>query len=203
MGFPIVNTPFTRNSAATQLYLHFLGNGGIQLHPSDGRELPPYPRHYPGPWLGPLSFVVRHTPVGPPCTVGPVGTSAAVARGGATNNMSQFRWHHTRRRRVLLKRPAGLLITVDDPMRRSHHPRACAPSCQQRYEVIIDGPMQFAFADPLRLPTSGHRRVTVIVDAQTLSWASHLAAGHVSDTPVTERFGRGCGPRPTVVPSAS
>ena len=33
--------------------------------------------------------------------------------------------------------------------------RACAPSCQQRYEVTPDGPMQFAFADPLRLPTPG------------------------------------------------
>jgi hypothetical protein len=42
----------------------------------------------------------------------------------ATNDMSQFRWFHTRPRRILLIRPAGLLITVDDPMRRSHHPRA-------------------------------------------------------------------------------
>ena len=30
-----------------------------------------------------------------------------------------------------------------------------APSCQQRYEVTLDGPMQFAFADPLVLPASG------------------------------------------------
>lgn len=81
-------------------------------------------------------------------------------RLGATNNMSQFRWFHTRRRRVLLRRPAGLSITVDNPMRRSHHPRAFAPSWQQCYEVTIDGPMQFAFANPLRLPASG-RRVTV------------------------------------------
>lgn len=74
---------------------------------------------------------------------------------GATNSMSQFRWRHTRPRRTLLKRPAGLLFTVDDPNGRSHHPRACAPSCQQRYEVTIDDPTQFAFADPLRLPTPG------------------------------------------------
>ena len=45
----------------------------------DGRELPPYPRRYPGPWLGPLSFVARHTPVVPPFMVGTVGTSIANA----------------------------------------------------------------------------------------------------------------------------
>ena len=79
------------------------------------------------------------------------------SRDGETNNMSQFRWHHTRQRRVLLRRPAGFVIAVDDPIGRSHRPRAYATSYQQRYEVKIDGPMQFAFADPLGLPTSGHR----------------------------------------------
>ena len=101
--------------------------------------------------------MARHTPVRPPGIVGRVGTSAWTSLGGATDHMSQFRWHHMRRRRILLRRPAGLSFTVDDPTRRSHHPRAYAPSCQQRYEVKIDGPMQFAFANPLRLPTSGHR----------------------------------------------
>jgi hypothetical protein len=67
--------------------------------------------------------------------------------------MSQFRWHHTRLRRILLRRPTGLSFTVDNPMRRFHHPRARTPSRQQRCEVISDGPTQFAFADPLRLPT--------------------------------------------------
>ena len=159
MGFPIVNTPFTRNSACNpEPSLH---RQSWNSAPScDGRELPPYPRHYPGPWLGPLSFVARHTPVSPPCKVGQVGTSAAVARDGETNNMSQFRWFHMRRRRVLLVRPAGLSITVDDPMRRSHHPRAFAPPLKQCCEVMIDGPMQFAFANPLHLPASGGR-VTV------------------------------------------
>jgi hypothetical protein len=57
--------------------LHFFGNRGIRLPrtTSAGRELPPYPGHYPGPWLGPLSFIARHTPVHPPCIVGRVGTS--------------------------------------------------------------------------------------------------------------------------------
>src|SRR4029077_2148346 len=54
-------------------------------------------------------------------------------------------------------RPAGFVIAVDDPIGRAHRPRAYAPSYQQRYEVTIDGPMQFAFADPLCLPTSGHQ----------------------------------------------
>ena len=169
--------------------------------PRDGRELPPYPRHYPGPWLGPLSFAARHTPVVPPCTVGTVGTSVTANRDRATNSMSQFRWHHTRPRRTLLKRPAGLLFTVDDPIGRSHHPRACAPSCQQCYEVIIDGPMQFAFADPLRLPT-------LVVVSLLLDESSLIAGfppcgrprvGHSGE----ERVGRGWEPSPTVVPSAS
>ena len=155
MGFPIVNTPFTHNSVAA-LTPSLLRQSWNSAPSCDGRELPPYPRHYPGPWLGPLSFIARHTPVGPPCTVGPVGTSAAVARGGATNNMSQFRWHHTRPRRILLRRPAGFVGHRGRPYEKVPPPASStAPSCQQRYEVTIDGPMQFAFADPLRLPTSG------------------------------------------------
>lgn len=119
----------TRVSPTTPLRqspLHFFGNRGIRLPrtASEGRELPPYPGHYPRPWLGPLSFIVRHTPVRPPCTVGQAGTSTPVARSRATNDMSQFRWFHTRPRRILLIRPAGFSVTVDDPMRRSHHPRA-------------------------------------------------------------------------------
>jgi hypothetical protein len=156
MSFPIVNTPFTRNSA-DQNKPPLPRQWWNSAPSSDGRELPPYPRRYPGPWLGPLSFIARHPPVGPPGTVGPVGTFTVVAHGEATNNMSQFRWHHTRQRRVLLLRPAGFMIAVDDPRGRSHRPRAYAPSCQQRYEVIFDGPIQFAFANPLCLPTSGHR----------------------------------------------
>src|ERR1700693_9279 len=103
MGCPIVNTPFTHDSVGNTK--PSLPRQWWNLAPSsDGRELPPYPRHYPGPWLGPLSFVARHTPVSLPCIVRLVGASAAVARAGAANNMSQFRWHHTRPRRILLQR---------------------------------------------------------------------------------------------------
>ena len=155
--------------------------------PGDGRELPPYPRHYPGPWLGPLSFAVRHTPVVPPWIVGTVGTSITAGHDGATYSMSQFRWHHIQPRRTLLRRPAGLLFTVDNPIGRSHHPRACAPSCQQRYEVIIDGPTQFAFAGPLRLPTRVAE--SLLLGRSRLSWASHLSAGHLPDTLVKRGSG--------------
>jgi hypothetical protein len=96
-------------------------------------------------------------PVGPPCIVGPAGTSVPVSRNGATSNMSQFRWLHLRRRRVLLKRPAGFLFAVDGPNGRPHRPRAYAHSHQQCCELTSDGPMQFAFANPLCLPTSGQR----------------------------------------------
>ena len=66
-----VSPSSTRLSPITplrQFLLHFLGNGGIRLPrmTSAGRELPPYPGHYPGPWLGPLSFIARHTPARPP-----------------------------------------------------------------------------------------------------------------------------------------
>jgi hypothetical protein len=124
-----------------------------------------------------------------------------LTRSGATNNMSQFQWHHTRQRRILLRRPAGLLFTVDDPMRRSHHPRAFAPSYQQRYEVKIDGPIQFAFANPLCLPTPD-RWIAVIQRARLFAGfppCSRPRIGH----PDEKRFGRGCGPRTTMTPSAS
>jgi len=115
--------------------------------------------------------------------------------------MSQFRWHHTRPRRILLQRPAGLLFTVDDPRGRPHHPRACAPSYQQCYEVKVDGPMQFAFADPLGLPT-------LFAESLLLAKLSLIAGfppcsgprvGHSGE----KRFGQGWEPSPTVVPSAS
>ena len=200
MGFPIVNTPFPRNCGAT-ISPSLLQHVEFCSIPRDGRELPPYPRHYPGPWLGPLSFAARHTPVVPPCIVGTVGTSVTADRGRETNSMSQFRWHHTRPRRTLLRRPAGLLFTVDDPHGRSHHPRACAPSCQQRYEVTTDGPTQFAYADPLRLPTPGAESL--------LLGQSGLIAGFLQCCRPRvrhsgeERFGNGWEPNPTVIPSAS
>ena len=78
MGVPIVNTPFPRLQCNTSPSL--LQHVEFCSIPKDGRELPPYPRHYPGPWLGPLSFAARHTPVVPPCIVGAVGASVTADR---------------------------------------------------------------------------------------------------------------------------
>ena len=187
MSFPIVNTPFARDSAAKP-DLHFFGNRGILLHRKMAGNYPRIPGitlglglvHYPLlPVTHRFALLVQSSGLAPLPWWKP---------GRATNNMSQFRWHHKRTRRILLLRPAGLLVTMDDPMRRSHHPRAFAPSCQQCYEVTIDGPMQFAFANPLALPT---RRIeSLLFDPLRFSWASHLAAGHVSDTLVKRGSGK-------------
>src|SRR2546425_9604064 len=108
MSFPIVNTPRARNFAAA------LGSSLLQQawnsapSPSgNGRELPPYLGHYSEPWLGPLSFAVRHTPVVSPCIVETVGAFVAAGRGEEPDRMSLFRWYYIRRRRILLRRPAG------------------------------------------------------------------------------------------------
>ena len=118
MGCPIVNTLCTHNSVGNTK--PSLPRQWWNSAPSnDGRELPPYPRRYPGPWLGPLSFAARHTPVVPPGTVRTVGTSVTADRGRATNSMSQFRWHHMRPRRTLLVRPypaCDQLATIQRPL---------------------------------------------------------------------------------------
>ena len=79
------------------------------------------------------------------------------------------------------------MFTADDPIGRSHHPRACAPSCQQRYEVIIDGPTQFAFADPLRLPTPGIESLLLDIPRLLVGFPprGRLLVRHSGD----ERFG--------------
>ena len=182
MSLPIVNTPFARNFVAAAR-LHFFSKRGILLHP---RMAGNYPR-IPGITLGlglvhylllaatrRLSLLVQSRRSAP---------SSRQGRDEATGNMSQFRWHHARPRRTLLRRPAGLLFTVADPVRRSHHPRAFAHSYQQCYEFICDDPMQFAFAGPLRLPTRVAE--SLLLGQSRFSWASHLAAGHVPDTLVT------------------
>ena len=96
--------------------------------------------------------------------------------------MSQFRWHHTQPRRILLQRPAGLLFTMDSPNGRPHHPRAFAPSYQQCYEATSDDPTQFAFADPLRLPTLNV--VSLLLDHSSFVAGFLLLTGRVPDTPV-------------------
>jgi hypothetical protein len=200
MSFLIVNTPFARNFVAAAC-LHFFSTRGILLHPRMAGNYPRIPGIALG--LGLVHYLLLSATHRLSLLV-PLRRSAPSSwqnRDEATGNMSQFRWRYARPRRTLLQRPAGLMFTVDDPMRRSHHPRACARSYQQRYEVIYDSPMQFAFASPLRLPTRdaesllfGHSRFVV-----GFPLCSRPRVGHSGE----ERFGHGCGPRPTIVPSAS
>jgi len=111
-----------------RIHLHFLSNRGIRLSRTNPRA-GNYPR-IPGitPGLGlvhyPLSFATHRFAL-----LEQLGGSAPRSAGTgpeerATNDMSQFRWFHTRTRRILLVRPAGVAITVDDPRGRSHRPRA-------------------------------------------------------------------------------
>jgi hypothetical protein len=200
MSFPIVNTPFPRNYA-TSFGLHFFSNRGILLHPKVAGN---YPR-IPGITLGlclvhfPLLSATHQSSL-----LEPLRRSAPLSwrrHDRATNNMSQFRWHHMRRRRILLRRPAGLSFTVDDPMRRSHRPRAYAPSRQQCCEVNNDDPMQFAFADPLRLPTPIAK--PLLLGRLGLFAGFPLRSGPRVRHSGDEKFGQGWEPGPTVVPSAS
>jgi hypothetical protein len=124
MGCPIVNTLVAHNSVVT-VSSSLLRQWWNSAPSSDGRELPPYPRRYPGPWLGPLSFIGRHTPVRPPGTVGRIDTSVA----GVTRWPSDERYvpvpmvPHTAKTDPAHK-TGGILSHRGDPMRRSHHPRA-------------------------------------------------------------------------------
>ena len=148
---PIVNTLVPQNSLAAN-QLHFIGMWNSA--PScDGRELPPCPGHYPGPWLGPLSFIARHTPVRPHCTVGRVGTS--VMRPSDERHVPVPMVPHTNETDPAHK-TGGVVSHRGRPHRKVPPPASPeAPPCQQRYEVTIDGPTQFAFADPLVLLASG------------------------------------------------
>ena len=153
------STRFSPITPLRQFHLHFFGNGGIQLPrtASEGRELPPYPGHYPGPWLGPLSFVVRHTPVHPPCTVGRVGTSITEMTPWPSNerHVPVPMVPHTSETDPAQK-TGGVFDHRGRPQWKVPPPASTmAPPCQQRYGVTIDGPTQFAFADPLDLLTSG------------------------------------------------
>jgi len=153
------STRFSPITPLQQFHLHFFGNCGILLPrtASAGRELPPYPEHYPGPWLGPLSFIARHLPVRPPCTVGRVGTSIT----GKTPWPSDERHDpvpmvsHTAKTDPAQK-TGGIFSHRGRPYEKVPLPASPeAPPYQQCYEVTNDGPMQFAFADPLVLPASG------------------------------------------------
>jgi hypothetical protein len=57
------------------------------------------------------------------------------------------------------QKTGGIFNCRGQPCREAPLPASPeAPPYQQRYGVIFDDPMQFAFANPLRLPTSGATR---------------------------------------------
>src|SRR5450755_4694739 len=154
-----LSTRFSPITPLRQFPLHFVGNRGIRLPrtASEGRELPPYPGHYPGPWLGPISFIARHTPVRPPWTVGRVGTSVT----GILPWPSDERYVPVPMVPPTAKtdpapKTGGIFSHRGRPIGKVPLPASPkAPPCQQCCGVTIDGPMQFAFADPLALPASG------------------------------------------------
>src|SRR4051812_46548904 len=92
MGCPIVNTPVTKHLRLPQTssLLRQWWNSALSC---DSRELPPYPRHYPGPWLGPLSSATVFLPVGSPFTVEPVGIS--IQRSSVRLPVPVPGWSHT------------------------------------------------------------------------------------------------------------
>ena len=75
-----------------------------------------------------------------------------------------------------------------------------APPHQQRCGVAIDGPMQFAFANPLRLPTSGASRYSTLNRfCRGLPTLRQAACQTLRQQEVRLRIAS----RPTIVPSAS
>ena len=183
-----------------QFHLHFLGNGGIQLHLTMAGNYPRIPGITPGlglvhypllPVMNRLALLVQSGR-----SASPLGVTHP--RNGQHVPVP-MRPHSTETGSA--RRPAGFLIVVDNPNGRFHRPRACAPSCQQCYKVNIDGPMQFAFANPLCLPTSRHRLTVSRCTWETVGFppCGRPRVGHSGDW----RFGWGCGPHPTVVSSAS
>ena len=77
------------------------------------------------------------------------------------------------------------MVTVDGLYGKPHAPaRPRTSPRQQHCGVTTDGPMPFAFADPLPLPAADP--VVVLFHARVrCPWASDVAAGQVPDTPVT------------------
>ena len=82
----------------------------------------------------------------------------------------------------------GIVVHRGRPYGKVPPPASFAPPPTQCCEVIYDGPMQFAFAGPLHLPTLKWPSHCYSADLKP-TWASHLAAGHVSDTLVKRGSG--------------
>jgi hypothetical protein len=147
-------TPF-----ATQ-NLHFFGNRGIQLHLKVAGNYPRIPGitlglglvHYP---LLPVThrfalLVQSGRSAPPPWLPTTERRTACPSSDGSTRDEDGFCFKDRRACRSPWTTQCGGPTTRELSL----------PRGQQCYEVSIDGPMQFAFANPLCLPASD-RRVTV------------------------------------------
>jgi hypothetical protein len=96
--------------------------------------------------------------------------------------MSQFRWFHKRQRRVLLKdrrdcRSPWTTLNGGPTTRELSLPRDNSAA-----RLLLTAPCSL-----LSLTRFAFRRLaaeSLLLAGQIFPWASHLAAGHVSDTPV-------------------
>ena len=196
---PTVNTPFANRRCLWQLpsLLRHWWNSALSV---DSREPPPYPGRYPGPWLGPRSFAA--TPrAGGPCLYGRAGRRLDPT-GRAVGRMSQFRGDYKRKRRRPTRKTGGVVGPRGQPWRRAPPPAGRSLlRVNSAAEGTFDGPMSFAFADPLPLPTDlPWGRCCRRGD---LSWAPDVAASHALDTPGTRGRTSGFWARAGVITSAS
>jgi hypothetical protein len=185
-----------------QCHLHFFGNRGIRLPRTGVRRPGTAPVSQALPWALAWSTILYRSPhTGSPSFYSRAGRHL----GTGCPEPSDERYvpvpmvPHTAKTDPARK-TGGIVSHRGRPRVKVPLPASPkAPPYQQRYGVIIDGPMQFAFADPLVLPASGSD--SLFVAEPILSRASHLAAGRGPDTPVT-RGSVALSPL-TMVPSAS
>ena len=153
-----VSPPSTRPGRSLYVawasHLHPFGSCGIRLHLAVAGNFPRIPGVTPG--VGLVHDLRLRTMR--PSTLCTSDRPASRPAGRGMGSLSQFRGDSERERRVRLRRPAGLMATVDGPMRRPHAPaRPKTSPRQQHCGVITDDPMPFAFADPLSLPAASRR----------------------------------------------
>ena len=97
---------------------------------------------------------------------------------------------------------AGLVVHRGRPTWKVPPPASLRPPrINSATRLILDGPTQFAFADPLRLPTLGVESLLLGNPSLLVGFppCGRPLVGHSGE----ERFGHGWEPCPIVVPSAS
>src|SRR4051794_13630943 len=193
-----VNTPFAHVPISCKP-LHFFGNGGIRLCLPTAGNFPRIPSVTPG-----LGLV--HYPRRPRCCRWtlrlPSSRLAPRSEDRARGHLSQFRDDHRHERRRSARKTGGVVGHHGRPYEEAPSPAGqLPPPRRQRCGATIDDPMPFAFANPLPFPIG--RRTSRCCSAVVETWASHVAAGHVLDTPVTRGRTLGFWDKAGVIISAS